>query len=342
MTEKLYALDFSHEEWKVWLEEELNQPKFRADQLCQWLWQKNTFDTEEMTNLSLALREQLEKRLNFSLPYLLNMQKSQIDGTRKYLWQLTDGNTIESVLLKQNDRLTACLSTQVGCPLECSFCATGLSGYVRNLSAGEIAVQFLAMEKLANKKINNIVFMGMGEPFLNIDALLKSVTMLNSEKQRNLGIRQMTVSTSGIIPGIKQLSESGLGIKLAVSLNAADDELRSSLMPINNTYPVKELRAAMVEYQKKTGNRITIEYALLGGVNDSVEQARELVRFLKGIHVYINLIPYNDTDGRYEKPEAETILKFRNVLTTAGFEAEFRQSLGMDISAACGQFCRLR
>lgn len=340
MTEKLYALDFSHEEWKVWLEEELSQPKFRADQLCQWLWQKNTFDTEEMTNLSLALREQLDKRLNFSLPYLLNMQKSQIDGTRKYLWQLTDGNTIESVLLKQNDRLTACLSTQVGCPLECTFCATGLSGYVRNLSAGEIAAQFLAMEKLANKKINNIVFMGMGEPFLNIDALLKSVTMLNSEKQRNLGIRQMTVSTSGIIPGIKQLSESGLGIKLAVSLNAADDELRSSLMPINNTYPVKELRMSMVEYQKKTGNRITIEYALLGGVNDSVEQARELVRFLKGIHVYVNLIPYNNTDGRYEKPEAETILKFRNVLTTAGFEAEFRQSLGMDISAACGQLRR--
>ena len=340
MGEKIYALDLNNEEWTTWLEKELKQPKFRADQICQWLWQKGTFDAEEMTNLSLPLREQLAQRINFALPKLIEKQRSEMDGTRKYLWQMRDGNTVESVLLRQNDRMTACVSTQVGCPLQCTFCATGLSGYVRNLSAGEIASQFLAMEKAVGRDINNIVYMGMGEPFLNTDAVLKSIRMLNSPEQRNLGIRHMTISTSGIIPGIIELAESGLGVKLAISLNAADDNLRSTLMPVNHTYPVDELRKTMQEYQKITGNRLTIEYALFGGINDGIEQARELVRFLKGIHVFINLIPYNAVDDRYQKPLPETILKFRNVLTTAGFEAEFRQSQGADIDAACGQLRR--
>lgn len=340
MAEKIYALDLNNEEWIAWLAKELKEPKFRADQVCEWLWQKKTFDTEEMTNLSLALREQLAQRIIFALPKLVKKQRSETDGTRKYLWQMRDGNTVESVLMRQNDRMTACVSTQVGCPLQCTFCATGLSGYVRNLSAGEIAAQFLAMEKDVDREINNIVYMGMGEPFLNTEAVLKSVRMLNSPKQRNLGIRHMTISTSGIIPGILALAESGLGVKLAVSLNAADDDLRSSLMPVNHTFPVLELRKAMQEYQKITGNRITIEYALFGGINDGIEEARELVRFLKGIHVFINLIPYNAVDDRYVKPLAEDILTFRNILTTAGFEAEFRQSQGADIDAACGQLRR--
>ena len=340
MTEKIYALDLNNEEWATWLTEELRQPKFRADQICQWLWQKRVFDTEEMTNLSVPLREQLSERVDFAAPALMNEQRSAIDGTRKYLWQLRDGHTVESVLLRQNERLTACISTQVGCPLQCTFCATGLSGYVRNLSAGEIAGQFLAMEKSLDREINNVVYMGMGEPFLNTDAVLKSIRLLNSPKLRNLGIRHITVSTSGVIPGIMALAQSGLGVRLAVSLHAADDELRSMLMPVNQTFPVSELRKAMQEYQAATGDRITIEYALFGGVNDGILQARELVRYLKGIHVFINLIPFNSVDGRYDKPKAEDILKFRTVLTTAGFEAEIRSEQGADIDAACGQLRR--
>ena len=216
MTEKIYALDLNNEEWATWLTEELRQPKFRADQICQWLWQKRVFDTEEMTNLSVPLREQLSERVDFAAPALMNEQRSAIDGTRKYLWQLRDGHTVESVLLRQNERLTACISTQVGCPLQCTFCATGLSGYVRNLSAGEIAGQFLAMEKSLDREINNVVYMGMGEPFLNTDAVLKSIRLLNSPKLRNLGIRHITVSTSGVIPGIMALAQSGLGVRLAV------------------------------------------------------------------------------------------------------------------------------
>ena len=340
MTEKLYAFDLTNEEWINWLAEELKQPKFRADQLCQWIWQKKVFDTEEMTNLSVQLRELLNEKMDFTAPEMLKEQKSRLDGTRKYLWRFRDGNTVESVLLKQGDRLTACISTQVGCPLQCTFCATGLSGYVRNLTAGEIAGQFLAMEKHLGREINNIVYMGMGEPFLNTENVLKSIRMFNNPKMRNLGIRHMTVSTSGVIPGIQALAESGLGVRLAISLHAADEELRSMLMPVNQTFPITELREAMVQYQEKTKDRLSIEYALFGGVNDTVEHARALVRFLKGIHVFINLIPFNAVDGRYEKPKTEDVLRFKTVLTTAGFEAEIRQEQGADIDAACGQLRR--
>ena len=340
MGEKIYALDMTREEWTAWLGAELNQPKFRADQICQWLWQKHVYDAEEMTNLSLPLRELLTQRVDFSAPALAKEQRSKLDGTRKYLWRLRDGETVESVLLKQGERLTACVSTQVGCPLACTFCATGLSGFVRNLSAGEIAGQFLAMEKELGREINNIVYMGMGEPFLNTDSVLLSIRMLNDEHMRGLGIRHFTVSTSGVIPGIEALADSGLGVRLAISLHAADDELRSEIMQVNHTFPLAELRNAMAEYQKKTGDRITIEYALFGGVNDGVEHARLLVRFLKGIHVFVNLIPFNNVDGRYDRPKAEDTLRFRSVLETAGFECELRQEQGGDIDAACGQLRR--
>lgn len=340
MTEKIYALDLDNSEWIKWLAEELEQPKYRANQICQWLWQKHTYDVESMTNLSKTLRDSLAERVDFGTPVLIKEQRSGVDGTRKYLWRLRDGHSVESVLLRQNDRLTACISTQIGCPLQCTFCATGLSGYIRNLSAGEIAGQFLAMEKELGREINNVVYMGMGEPFLNTDAVLKSVRMLNDPMMRNLGIRHFTISTSGVIPGIRELAESGLGVRLAVSLHAADDELRSLLMPVNHTFPVGELRDAMQEYQKTTGDRVTIEYALFGGVNDGVEHARALVRYLKGIHVFVNLIPFNSVDGRYEKPKSEDVLRFRKVLETAGFESEIRQEQGADIDAACGQLRR--
>lgn len=340
MTDKIYALDLDNREWSQILDKEFGEPRFRADQICQWIWQKRTFDVAEMTNLSKTLRDMLESKIDFGAPLLIKEQRSSIDGTRKYLWQLRDGQSVESVLMRQGERLTACISTQVGCPLGCTFCATGLSGYVRNLSAGEIAGQFLAMERSVGRDINNAVYMGMGEPFLNTEAVLKSVRMLNDPDMRNLGIRHIAISTSGIVPGIRELAASGLGVRLAVSLHAADDDLRSSLMPVNETFPLDDLRKAMQEYQKTTGNRITIEYALFGGINDSVEHARLLLRYLKGIHVFINLIPFNQVDGRYERPTPENILKFRSVLVTAGFEAEIREELGSDIDAACGQLRR--
>ncbi len=335
---KLYALDMNKTEWTELLEK-LGQPKFRADQLLQWMWEKHVFDVEEMTNLSKALREQLPEEVDFGAPLLVREQRSK-DGTRKFLWQLRDGSTVESVLLKSGARLTACISTQVGCPLGCTFCATGLSGFVRNLSSGEIAGQFLAMEAQLGREISNIVYMGMGEPMLNKDEVFKSVRMLNDEKLRNIGIRRITISTSGIIPGIQALADEGLGTRLAVSLHAVDDELRSRLMPVNERFPLAELREAIKDYQEKTGDRVSIEYTLFGGVNDSVEHARALVRFLKGIHVFINLIPFNAVDERYDMPEAKDILKFKKVLDTAGFENELRREQGADIDAACGQLRR--
>lgn len=337
-TEKIYALDLSIEEWATLLTEMDDKP-FRAVQIAQWLWRKHVYDTDGMTNLSKSLRDELNKRVDFRLPVLVKEQRSR-DGTRKYLWQLSDGQTVESVLMKHNDRLTACVSTQVGCPLQCVFCATGLSGYVRSLSAGEIAAQFLAMEKAAGRDINNIVYMGMGEPFLNTANVLKSIRLLSDEKTRNLGIRHFTISTSGVLPGIIELAGSGLGVRLAISLHAADDELRGRLMPINQKYPVAELRKTMEEYQRITGDRITIEYVLFGGANDSVDDARALVRYLKGLHTFINLIPFNAVDDRFEKPSAEAVLKFRKVLETAGFDVELRREYGADIEAACGQLRR--
>lgn len=337
-TDKIYALDLSIEEWTKLLTEMGDKP-FRADQITQWLWQKHTYDAKEMTNLPKQLRDKLGEQIDFGLPNLVKEQKST-DGTKKFLWRFSDGQTAESVLMKHRTRLTACVSTQVGCPLQCVFCATGLSGYVRNLSAGEIAAQFLAMEKAIGRDIGNVVYMGMGEPFLNTDNVLKSIRLLSDAKMRNIGIRHFTISTSGILPGIIALARSGLGVRLAVSLHAADDDLRGQLMPINQKYPVAELRKTMEEYQKITGDRITIEYALLGGINDSVDNARALVRYIKGLHVFINLIPFNAVDDRFKKTSAEAVLKFRKVLETAGFEAELRHEYGADIEAACGQLRR--
>lgn len=339
MTGKIYAPDMEFGEWEKYTKEELGEPAYRAAQICQWLWQKRTDDPEEMTNLSKPLRAKLAEKLDFAFPALACERKSA-DGTRKFLWKLRDGEAVESVLMKQDGRLTACISTQVGCPLQCSFCATGLSGFVRDLTAGEIAGQVGAIEKETKREISNVVYMGMGEPFLNTENVLKSIRILNNPKTRGLGIRRVTVSTSGVIPGIRALAESGLGARLAVSLHAADDGLRGALMPVNNSYPVGELREAIVEYQAKTGDRVTIEYALLGGVNDSVARARELARYLHGIHVYINLIPFNAVGGRYAKPEAEDVMRFKSVLQTAGFECEVREERGADIEAACGQLRR--
>ncbi|MDR3332290.1 MAG: 23S rRNA (adenine(2503)-C(2))-methyltransferase RlmN [Synergistaceae bacterium] len=332
------AYDKDNEEWGFFLGK-LGQPSYRADQICGWLWKKRVFDPSEMTDFPKQTREELAGKVDF-FPPEIESEKSSGDGSRKFLIRMRDGVRIETVLLKQGDRLTACLSTQAGCPIGCPFCATGGSGFERNLTPGEIASQLAVMEKAAGREINNVVLMGMGEPFLNTEAVLHAVRILNNPKMRGLGIRHITISTAGIIPGIVALAESGLGVRLAVSLHASDDELRDELVPCNTTYPVKELVSALHEYQRVTGDRVTIEYALFNGKNDSIGHARTLVRLLHGLHSFVNLIPANAVRPGYERSHAEDVLKFQSVLKSAGFESEIRAARGGEINAACGQLRR--
>ncbi|MDR1943839.1 MAG: 23S rRNA (adenine(2503)-C(2))-methyltransferase RlmN [Synergistaceae bacterium] len=314
----------------------VGEPSYRAGQICAWIWRRWIFDPGAMTDFGKNLRLELGRSLDFSPPEVLREAKSK-DGTRKYLIKTRDGAQIETALIKRGDRTTACLSTQAGCPIDCPFCATGGAGFERNLSAGEIASQFAVMEKILGKEIDNVVLMGMGEPFLNVTEVLRAVGILNHPKMRELGARRVTISTAGIIPGIEALAASGLAVGLAVSLHAANDELRDELVPCNTSYPLKELMASLIDFQKRTGDRVTIEYALFKKKNDSLKHARQLVRLLHGLHAYINLIPANGNRGGYERSAPEDILRFQSVLKSAGFESEIRAEHGGDIMAACGQ-----
>lgn len=332
------ALEKTYEDWLAYFER-LKQPAYRAGQICAWIWKRGVFDPAEMTDFGKVLREELAGRLDFRPPEIVKEERAK-DGTKKFLLRMRDGATVETALLKQGDRLTACLSTQAGCAVGCPFCLTGEGGFARNLTAGEIAGQLAAMESALGREINNVVFMGMGEPFLNTDAVFRAVRMLNDPKMRGLGIRHMTISTAGIIPGIAELAESGLGVRLAVSLHAADDTLRDELVPCNTGYPLKELLAALRSYQEKTGDRVTIEYALFKGVNDSLDHARALVRLLHGLHAFVNLIPGNPGRPGYDRSDPEDVLRFQSVLKSAGFESEIRVERGVEIDAACGQLRR--
>ena len=330
-----WAFEKSFDSWGNFFSGIGEQP-YRASQICAWLWKRRVFEPALMTDFSLDMRGKLNSMIDFTPPKITKEERAS-DGTRKFLIEMRDGACVEAALLKHGERLTACISSQVGCPVGCPFCHTGSGGFERNLTAGEICGQFLAIEKHLEKEVNNIVFMGMGEPFLNTEALLEAVRMLNHQNMRCLGIRHMTVSTAGVIPGIRALAESGLGIGLAVSLHASDDELRDELVPCNLTYPLKELILEIKEYQRITGDRVTIEYALFKDKNDTLEHARQLVRLLHGIHAYINLIPANTNNGGYERSTPETSLRFQSVLKSAGFESEIRIERGGDINAACGQ-----
>jgi 23S rRNA (adenine2503-C2)-methyltransferase len=335
MTAKKPAFDFNFEGWVEFFAG-MGQPSYRAGQICAWLWKRRVSDPEEMTDFGKDLRAALASSLDFSFPEIIASERAK-DGTKKFLLAMRDGSRVETALIKQGDRLTACLSSQAGCPVGCPFCATGASGFERNLTAGEIASQFAVMEKSAGRDIQSAVLMGMGEPFLNTEAALDAVRTLNHPKMRGLGIRHFTISTAGIVPGIQALAASGLGVRLAVSLHAADDGLRDELVPCNTSYPVKDLVAAMKDYQEKTGDRVTVEYALFKKKNDTLEHARALVRLLRGLHAYINLIPANGSLNGYERSAPEDILRFESVLKSAGFETEIRAEHGIDIGAACGQ-----
>ena len=316
---------------------ELGATKFRAKQIHNWIYTKSVSTIDEMTNLSKDFREQL-KGIASVTETKIKVKQTSKDGTLKYLVEYPDGECVETVLMRFDNRanLTACVSSQVGCAVNCSFCATGKGGFKRNLDYKEIIEQVLTIQRDTGLKVTNIVFMGQGEPLLNLDNVLKALEIFNNDFQ--IGARRITISTSGIIPGINRLAEMDLQSTLAISLHAPNHKLRSEIMPIENRYPLDELKKALLNYVEKTGRRITIEYILIHKFNDTFEVAKELAYWLKDLKCNINLIPYNSViENDYKKPSSSDIMKFKYLLEHSGKKVTVRLERGADIDAACGQ-----
>jgi 23S rRNA (adenine2503-C2)-methyltransferase len=339
-TLRTLLLDQLPEEWNLGA-----GPDYRRQQVAEWLFAKRANSVAEMTNLPAALRQQLETAYDFSGLKLAKLQGSA-DTTRKFLWELRSGDYIESVLIpasldlfgERSDRFTLCLSTQVGCAYGCKFCASGLDGWKRNLTAGEIVAQILETERIAKVRINNLVFMGMGEPLANYANLMKALEIINAPWGVAIGARHITISTSGLAPQIRALAEQPLQIRLALSLHGATDVVRQQIMPINRKYPLAELLAACAEYQAKKRKMMTLEYILIEGVNDAPEQATLLARHARRLHAKVNLIPYNTVDGlEWRRPSDLAIDRFAVILRAAQVTATVRHEKGHDIDAACGQ-----
>ena len=319
----------------------LDEPAFRAKQLYHWLYVRNARTFDAMTNLSRAFRDKLAAVAQISCLTIADKQISR-DGTTKYLLRLPDGRVVESVLMqmqvKERDTLSLCMSSQVGCAVNCSFCATGKLGFTRDLSVAEIVDQYMLVQADSGREIRNIVFMGQGEPLLNTQSLLPALRLLNEGAE--VGMRRITVSTSGIVPEIERLSEEKLQLILAVSLHAADNETRSRLMPLNRKWPLEKLMPALHAYVAKTGRRMTIEYVLLAGENDSPEDAHRLGVLLKSLKCNVNLIPYNPIDcgnDPFQRPSSAVIRRFTQTLEPYGKKVTVRVERGVDIDAACGQ-----
>lgn len=317
------------------------ESSYRAKQIFSWLYAKSVASFEEMTNLSKKTREDFAARWQIlSLP-IVRTERSEECDTTKYLFQVTEKDAVETVLMVFENRLSLCVSTQAGCAYGCSFCASGLMGWKRNLEAWEIADQFLQIQKTQKERISNIVFMGMGEPLSNYDNVLKAIRILNHPLGPGIGIRHITVSTVGLVPKIKQLANEGLPIRLAISLHAPTDALRETLLPINKKYKIAELMEACRTYQSKIKRRMTFEYTLIGGINDSPSQAKALAKLLKGMRCHVNLIPLNPLpEYPHKAPPAEAVRAFQAALTAQRIPVSVRQERGQDISAACGQLRR--
>ena len=329
--------------------EQLGEPKFRAAQICNWIYGRRVRTFEEMTDLPAALRNGFSER--FALRPLTKVQETgSRDTTRKFLFRLRDGQMIETVLIpaspalygERADRRTVCISTQVGCAYGCKFCASGLEGLKRNLTAGEIVAQFLAVEEFSEEKVNNIVFMGMGEPFANYENLMRAIGILNATWGVGLGARSMTVSTSGLVPRILDFADQPLQVRLAISLHGATDAVRGKIMPVNRKYPLNELLDACEHYSARKKQRLTFEYILIGGLNDADEQALALARHARRLRAKVNLIPYNTVDGLdWQRPAEAVQARFLGLLRAGNVSATLRREKGHDIAAACGQL-RLR
>ena len=319
---------------------ELGEKPFRAEQIFKWIHQEKVKTFEEMTNLSLELRKRLEENYTMCNYKILKKQESK-DGTIKYLFDVLDGNAIETVLMRYHHGNSICVSSQIGCKMGCKFCASTGINFIRSLTSGEIVEQIIAVEQDTGEKISNVVFMGIGEPFDNYDNVVNAIKIINNPKGLNIGARHISISTSGIVPKIYQLAEENIQCTLSISLHATSNEKRSSMMPVNNAYPIEELMEACKEYIKKTNRRISFEYALAKDNNDNLQDAKELVKLLKGMLCHVNLIPINKIEnGKFDKSSNENIMKFRDYLNDHGIVATIRRELGSDIDAACGQLRR--
>ena len=325
------------------LKEELTkigEKPFRAEQIFKWLYQEKVKKFGEMTNLSLELRKKLEENYTICNYKILKKQESK-DGTIKYLFDVLDGNAIETVLMSYHHGYSICVSSQIGCKMGCKFCASTGINFVRNLTSGEIVEQILAVEQDTGFRISNVVFMGIGEPLNNYDNVINAIKIINNPKGLNIGARHISISTSGLVPRIYKLAEENIQCTLSISLHATNDEKRSSMMPINNAFNIAELMEACKYYIEKTHRRISFEYALAKDNNDNLEDAKELVKLLKGMLCHVNLIPINKIEnGQYTKSSNENIMKFRDYLNDHGIVATIRRELGSDIDAACGQLRR--
>lgn len=337
LKESIYSLQL--DELKNWLKENDEKP-FRATQIYEWLYEKRVKTFDEMTNLSKQLRSKLEE--NFALTTLSTIIKQESkDGTIKFLFQLQDGYSIETVLMRHDYGNSVCVTTQVGCRIGCTFCASTLGGLKRHLLAGEIVEQVVKVQQALDEvgeRVSHIVIMGIGEPFDNYDAMMNFLKVINHEKGLNIGARHITVSTSGIIPKIYQFADEQLQINFALSLHAPNQELRQQLMPIARAYKLDKLLEAIRYYTNKTGRRVSFEYGLFGGVNDSIEHAEELAKLIKGIKCHVNLIPVNYVPERdYVRTPKDQIFAFEKTLKKHGINVTIRREQGSDIDAACGQ-----
>jgi 23S rRNA (adenine2503-C2)-methyltransferase len=334
--EKSNILDMSLQEVEAYLER-MGLPPYRGGQILRWIYRKGAHDFQEMTDISMDLREKLSPHLCISIPKIAAIETS-LDGTRKFLMRLADGLSVESVLIPERGHITCCASTQVGCAQKCQFCLTARMGLLRNLTSGEIVGQILALKNaFPQENITNVVLMGMGEPLANLRHTLRALEILTSAQALGFSRRHVTVSTVGLIPGIRKLGVSS-SASLAVSLNATTDEARSRLMPVNRRYPLDQLMAALRTYPLLRGRRITVEYVMIAGVNDTPGDARRLVSLLHGIRVKVNLIPLNEApEISFARPDDATVARFQNGLLKRHIAASIRKSKGTDIRAACGQ-----
>ncbi|MBQ9965859.1 MAG: 23S rRNA (adenine(2503)-C(2))-methyltransferase RlmN [Clostridia bacterium] len=317
--------------------ETLGEPKFRAKQIFKWLHSGVT-DFDKMSDIKISLREKLKELCYIADVEIIERYKSRLDETVKYLYKLYDGELIESVLMKYEHGYTVCISTQVGCRMGCSFCASGINGLKRNLTASEMLSQIMAAERDNDIRVSNVVMMGMGEPLDNFDNSVKFLKLVSNDNGMNIGLRHISLSTSGVVSGIKRLAEYNFPITLSISLHAPFNDIRSGMMKVNKKWNIEELLSACREYQSVTTRRISFEYALIEGVNDSAECARELARILKGIMCHVNLIPANPVkENTFKKPDKTKIIKFQKMLIDCGLNATVRRTLGSDIDASCGQ-----
>lgn len=317
---------------------EMGQPAYRTGQILRWLYPRGATSFAAMTDLSSSLRESLAAR--FALPSLelISRVQSEVDATRKYLWRLADGTSVESVGIPGGDRLTVCFSTQVGCAMGCSFCATGTGGLIRNLYAGEMVDQIRSVGNDFGARVTNAVAMGQGEPFANYDAVIDACRLMNSSDGLGIGARHITISTCGLLPGIRRLATEPEQFTLAVSLHSAVQRTRDTLMPAVSGMPLERLREALGDYSATSGRRPSLEYALIDGVNDTDAQLRSLIRFCAGLSVHVNLIPVNPvSESGYRRSAADRATAFVRALGEAGIEASIRTERGADIDAACGQ-----